>query len=158
MGRLYEISTEINSLFDEETGEIIDIEKVEQLQMEQERILEYLALEVKNCKADALAYKNEKDNFAVRQKHAENRAAGIERYIASCLNGQAFKTDKIDVRFRKSTTVEVNLETLMQFDDCDSYLKFSDPTPDKTRIKEAIMLGEKIPGCALVDRQNIQIK
>lgn len=158
MGRLYEINEEINKLFDEETGEIVDAEKVEALQMEQEKIVEYLSLEVKNCEADALAYKNEKDSFAARQKHAEKRAEGIKKYLSICLNGQQFKTDKVDIRFRKSTTVEVNLETLMQYDDCDSYLNFKDPEPNKTRIKEAIQLGEKIPGCALVDKQNIQIK
>ena len=40
MGRLYEINEEINKLFDEETGEIIDLARVEELQLEQEKIVE----------------------------------------------------------------------------------------------------------------------
>lgn len=158
MGRLYEINEEINKLFDEETGEIIDLARVEELQLEQEKIVEYLALEVKNCEADALAYKNEKDNFAARQKHAENRAAGIKRYLSICLNGEKFKTDKVDIGFRSSQSVEVNIERLMTFDDCDSYLKYKDPEPDKARIKEAMKLGIDIPGCSIVNNKNIQIK
>lgn len=158
MGRLYDIEREIHECFDKETGVWLDPEKVEALQMEQEKIINYLAMEVKNCEADALIYKNEKDNFAARQKRAENRAAGIKNYIAMCLNGDTFKTDEVEIRFRKSTSVEVNLDQLMTFDDCDSYLKYKDPEPDKERIKDAIKLGMNIPGCSLVDKQNIQIK
>jgi hypothetical protein len=31
-------------------------------------------------------------------------------------------------------------------------------SPDKTAIKNAIESGEVIPGCAIVERQNMQIK
>ena len=157
MGRLFDIKRQIMDCFDDD-GVVVDLDKLEELEMEQGEVLEYFALEYKNCLADALAYKNEKDSFAARQKHAENRAEGIKRYLSLCLDGEKFKTDRVDISFRSSQSVEVNMDRLMTFDDCDSYLKYKEPEPDKARIKEAMKLGIDIPGCSIVNNKNIQIK
>lgn len=156
---LYEIENEILSCVDMETGEVIDVEKLDALTMERDRKIENLALWVKNLEADAKAYKEEKESFAQKQKGAENKAKSLKEYLRNFLAGAAYKSTKVNISFRASKAVDVfNMDALMRYDDCDSYLKYADPTPDKTAIKNAIASGIEIPGCHIVENQNIQIK
>lgn len=156
---LYEIEQEIMSCVDMETGEVIDCEKLDALTMERDQKIENIALWVKNLEADAKAYKDEKDSFAQKQKVAENKAKSLKAYLSRFLAGTAYKSTKVNISFRASKAVDVfNMDALMRYDDCDSYLKYADPTPDKTAIKNAIASGIEIPGCQIVENQNIQIK
>ena len=117
MGRLFEIGLELDKLFpvsdeevvDTETGELLDISYLGQLQMEREQILTYLLQEVKNLDADVEAYKKQKDHFTKLQKQAENRKEALKNYVASCLNGSAFEAaDKsVKATFRKSESVVI---------------------------------------------------
>ena len=89
---LFEIDNEIMNCIDEETGEVIDIEKLDDLQMQREEKIENICLWIKNLKAEAEALKEEKDNFAKRQKAAENKAESLKQYIESYLNGEKYKS------------------------------------------------------------------
>ena len=156
---LYEIEQEIMSCLDMETGEVIDFEKLDALTLERDRKIENIALWVKNLEADAKAYKEEKDNFAQKQKSAESKAKSLKEYLSRYLAGSTYKSAKVNVSFRTSKSADVfDLDALMKYDDCDSYLKYSEPTPDKTAIKNAINSGIKLPGCRIVENSNIQIK
>ena len=156
---LYEIENEIMSCVDMETGEINDVDKLQQLEMERDIKIENIALWVKNLEADAKAYKEEKDSFAQKQKSAENKAKSLKEYLRNFLAGENYKSTKVNVSFRASKSVDVfNMDALMRYDDCDCYLKYAEPTADKTAIKEAINNGVEIPGCRIVENQNIQIK
>ena len=57
MSSLYEIDQAIMSCIDSQTGEIVDYEKLSELQMEQEKKIEVVALWIKNLNADIEAYK-----------------------------------------------------------------------------------------------------
>ena len=158
MSSLYEIEQEIMSCVDMETGEIVDFEKLDALTIERDSKIENLALWVKNLEADVQAYKAEKDSFAQKQKVAENKAKSIKEYLSRFLAGNAFKTIRVNVGFRKSESVDVfSIDALMQYGN-DDYLKYKEPEADKTAIKNAIKAGANIPGCVLVEKQNIQIK
>ena len=155
---LYEIEQEIMSCVDMETGEIVDCEKLDALTMERDKKIENIALWVKNLEADAKAYKEEKDNFAQKQKSAENKAKSLKEYLTRFLDGTAYKSTKVNVSFRTSKAVDVfDISALMTIDDCDNYLKYKEPEPDKTAIKNAIASGVNVPGCQIVENQNIQI-
>lgn len=54
---LYEIDSAIMDCVDEETGEIIDLEKLEALNIERDKKVEGIALAVKNYAAEAKAIK-----------------------------------------------------------------------------------------------------
>lgn len=154
---LYEIEQEIMNCVDMETGEIIDTEKLEQLQMDRDKKIENIALWIKNLKADAEALKAEKNALAERQKAAENKAESLKKYLLGFLAGEKFSTPKVAISFRKSESVQVtDIKSVMDFDD--QYVKFAEPTVDKTAIKKAIKSGIAIPGAELVENQNIQIK
>ena len=51
-----------------------------------------------------------------------------------------------------------DISALMTMDDCDNYLKYKEPERDKTDIKNEIASGVNVPGCQIVENQNIQIK
>ena len=80
---LYEIENEILNCVDMETGEIVDIEKLESLQMERDQKIENIGCWIKNLLADAKALKEEKDNLAARQKAAENKVASLKTFRKS---------------------------------------------------------------------------
>lgn len=157
MGRLYDLVREIEDFefeIDEETGEILNAEDLDNLELEKNEKIEQLCLWIKNLKSDAAAYKAEKDSFAKKQKAAENKAESIKNYIACILAGEKFKTDRVTVSYRKSEQVECPDMSLVD----DDYLRFKEPELDKTKIKKALKDGIKVGGCMLVERQNMQIK
>lgn len=159
---LYEINQAILDTIDPETGEIIDVEKLSELQMEREQKLEGVALWVKNLNAEAEAYKAEKEAFAEREKAAKNKAESLKKWLAYALNGEKMSTPKVAINFRKSESVEIEDEerviTFAQKNGRDDLLSYKAPTVNKSAIKAVIKTGKQIPGAVLVEKQNIQIK
>ena len=155
MANLYEINEAIKNTIDLDTGEIVDFEAFEKLQMERNEKLENIALWVKNLLSEAEALKAEEKAFAERRKAAENKAESLKRYLDSALNGQKFSTTKVAISYRKSTSVEVDESKLPA-----KWLRVIPETHvvDKVEITKALKAGEKIDGAVLVDRNNIQIK
>ena len=154
MATLYEIDEEILNCVDMETGEIIDVERLGQLQLAREDKVEGIALWIKNLLSDASAIKEEEDKLAQRRKVNENKAKNLKEYLSNFLNGQKFKTPKVSISYRKSESVEV--ADLSKLDD--DYLKFAEPTVDKTKVKKALKAGTVLQGVSLVENQNIQIR
>ena len=151
---LYEINDEILNCVDEETGEIIDPEKLSRLQMESDDKVEGIALWIKNLLSEAAAIKTEKDKLGERQKACENKAKNLKEYLSGFLAGQKFKTPRVAISYRKSESVNVSDIGKIP----EEYLKRKDPEPDKTAIKAAIKSGQIIDGAEIVVNQNIQIK
>lgn len=154
MATLYEIDEEILNCVDMETGEIIDAEKLEQLQLTRDDKVEGIALWIKNLLSDADAIKSEEEKLAQRRKANENKAKNLKEYLSKFLNGQKFKTPKVSISYRKSESVEVT--DISKLDD--DYLKFAEPTVDKAKVKKALKAGTVLQGVSLVENQNIQIR
>jgi hypothetical protein len=154
MANLYEINNQILACVDIDTGEIIDMDKIQELQMEFDQKVEGIACWIKNLLSEAKALKEEKDNLAERQKACENKAASLKEYLQTALGGQKFKTPKVSISYRKSEQIQV--EDISKLDD--DYLKFKDPEVDKTKVKQALKAGINLAGVQLVEKQNIQIK
>lgn len=154
MATLYEINEEILNCVDTETGEIIDAEKLSQLQMEFDDKVEGIALWIKNLLSDAAAIKEEKDKLAERQRVCENKAKNLKEYLSGFLGGAKFKTSRVTISYRKSKSVDVQDTTALP----EEYLKYSEPTANKAEIKKALEAGTSVPGCVLVENSNIQIK
>lgn len=152
--KLYEIDEQILNCIDAETGEIIDADMLNALQIERDAKIENVALWIKDLKAEAEAYKAEKQAFEKRQKTCENRAESLKQWLAAALNGERFKTTKCDVSFR--TAKSVNVTDVFALDS--KFVKFSDPTADKTAIKKAIEAGETVNGAELIERKSVTIK
>ena len=152
--KLYEINEQIMACIDNETGEIIDIDKLNELQIAKDEKIENLALWYKDLLAEADALKKEKEAFAAREKAANNKAESIKNYLSYALNGENFKTTRCVLSFRKSEkTVIDDIYSIPKI-----YLKYAEPKADLTEIKKAIKNGKKIKGAHLEEAQNIQIK
>lgn len=157
--KLYEIDNAILDCIDMETGEVIDIEKLNELQMERDTKIENVACWIKDLKAEAEAIKKEKQALADRQKAAENKAESLKKWLAYALNGEKFKTAKCAVSFRKSESVEVTdagIKSLMK--EHDELLTYKAPEPNKTAIKQALKDGLNVQGVQLVHNTSTIIK
>lgn len=152
--KLYEIDEAILNCIDLETGEIIDTEQLDKLTMEREAKLENVACWIKELKAEAEALKAEKMAFAKRQQVAENKMESLKKYLAYALDGQAFKTARASVTFKKSQVVEV--ADIWKLDE--NYLRYKEPEADKTAIKEALKAGKAVAGATLVENTSAIIK
>lgn len=151
---LYEIESAILDCIDQETGEVIDIEKLEQLSMERDTKVENIALWIKNLKAEAEAYKAEKQSFEQRQKVAENKMESLKKYLSDYLCGVKFQTTKVSCSFRATASVAISdMESIPE-----EYLRYKDPEPNKEEIKKAIKSGVDVPGAALVSNLSLIIK
>jgi outer membrane murein-binding lipoprotein Lpp len=151
---LYEIDQKLLDCIDLETGEILNEERLNELQMERNEKLEKVALWIKELNAEADALKAEKQAFADRQKAAENKAGSLKKWLADALAGEKFKTTKVMVSFRKTKIVEVT--DIFALDE--NYVKYSEPTADKAAIKKAIEAGEIVKGATLVESVSISVK
>lgn len=152
--KLYEINNEILNCVDAETGEIFDVDRFEELELERDAKIENICLWIKNLKAEAEALKAEKDVFAARQKAAENRMESLKRYISGYLDGAKFESAKVKVSYRKSESIEI--EDVHKLPE--EYLRYKEPEADKTALKAALKAGVQIDGVGIVVNQNIQIK
>lgn len=152
--KLYEINEKILECVDAETGEILDFEKLDELQIEKETKIENIALWIKDLDAEAKALKAEKQAFEERQKAAEKKVESLKQYLSYILEGTNFKTTKAIVNFRK--TQKVDVPDVYKLDE--NYLKYSEPTPDKVAIKKAIQNGQKVAGAALIESVSMSIK
>lgn len=155
MSTLYDIDRAIMECVDAETGELIDPEKLSALMMERSEKIESVALWVKNLRSDALAYKAEKEAFADREKAASHKADQLEEWLKDACAGNAFKSVRCTVSFRKSEQVHIPDESCVPAE----YKKATTTyKPDKKAIKAALKSGLEVAGCALVDNLNISIK
>ena len=150
---LYEINKAMQECINLETGEI-DLELFEKLQLEKDEKIENVALWIKNISSDVEGMENEKKAFEERIKASKNKIISLKAYLEMTLNGEKFQTAKCSITFRKSKSVEVTDILKLEKD----YLKYADPTADKTAIKKAIESGVIIAGASLVENLNVQIK
>lgn len=155
MSSLYQIDQEIMACVDLETGEVIDPERLESLQMERSQKIENVACWIKNLESDAEAIKAEKEALAKRQVAALAKAEQLKEWLARALEGQKFSTAKCAVSFRRSETVEVSDVALIPAD----LLRVKTTVePNKTAIKALLKEGREVVGCYLVEKQNVQLQ
>lgn len=152
--KLYEIDQAIMDCIDMETGEIINEELLNALEMERESKIENVALWIKDLKAEAEALKAEKLAFAERQKVAENKMESLKKWLAYALNGEKFKTVRASVTFR--TTQKVEVADIYKLDE--NFLKYKEPEANKEAIKKAINEGQEVAGATLVPSTSVIIK
>lgn len=161
MGSLYEINERIDALteqmIDPETGEVDEsiMDQIEQLGMEKKQKIEYIALKIKNLRAEAQSLKAEKESFDKRMKQTQNKAESLERYLGNILAGEPFSTTKVKITWRKSESVEiVNAENIP-----DKYMLCrTEMRPQKALIKQAINEGHAIPGAMVKTNNHMKIE
>ena len=156
---IYDIDEKILDLVDEETGEILDLDAFNDLQIEREEKIEQLCKWYINVTAEAKAIKEQKLYLEKRQKGAEHTAEWLKGLIKTYLNGNKFKTACVDVSYRKSQSVSVDSDFVSWAEEnAKDLLTYSAPKASLTAVKEALAQGRDIKHAELVDKQNINIK
>lgn len=154
---------EIMLVFDEETGEVTDIDKFEELkrrlnelQEERNTKISNVACWYKQLCAEAEAIKAEKQNLAKRQQTAEKKAENLKKYLEYALNGEKFKDARCNISYHKSKSVVVDPD----MDPFNLPIQFQKVTvePNKTELKKAIEGGQTVEGVEIVEKNSIQIK
>lgn len=152
---LYEIDEAILNLVDEETGEVIDLEALEMLEMERDKKISNVACWIKDLKAEAEAIKAEKMNLAKRQATCENKVEQLKKYLADALGGVKFKDSRCSISYRKSVSVQLDDGALEKLPD--AFVKV-EKSARLTELKEAMKEGKSFDGVRLVENNNIQIR
>lgn len=152
---LYEIDNEILKCIDGDTGEIIDIAKLNALQFERDSKIESVALWIKNLIADTEAYKKEKEAFTKREQQSKRKIEVLKKYLTDALNGSTFITNKVEIKFRESERIELDDTVIVPQEYIVSKIT---EVVDKNALKKAIKSGSEFEGCHLVRQQNIQIR
>ena len=170
---LYDIDDRLVNLienqFDTDDGTIYESEeelakKIDEVAMELDKKIENIGCYIKNLEADVEALKREEDNLKKRRKSAENKIEGLRNYLDGYLTvcypneddkrKWKFKTPKVVLGFRKSTSVEVpNIDELDE-----RFVRTKvEKIADKVCLKEALKNGE-IKGAYLKENINLSIK
>ena len=157
---IYQIDDAIQALVNED-GEIVDWEKLDQLQMERNRKIENVACMLKNNKAMQEAIKAEVKSLGERVNSLEAEEQRLKDYLSYALAGSKFESAKAKVSYRKSEAVEIPDE--------EYFIQLHKDNPglvsrkemwkiNKMTVKEKLKYGAKIEGAILVERQNVQVK
>lgn len=140
---------------DEDTGEILNIDALDALQMAREQKIENVGLFIKNLEAEADAVENQEKIFADRKKRIRKKIEGLKGFLGYALDGKPFKTDRVVMSFRKSESVLVKDDYLVPDEYCNISVVRK---PDKKVLKDALKHGKEIMGVELIEKQNVQIK
>jgi hypothetical protein len=116
-----------------------------------------IACFVKNLETEAEAIKLEIDRLTERKRRALKKAESLESYLESVLDGKKFKDARVEISWRKSTSVSVT-DAIEDFAKIYADLVRVKYEPDKTAIKKRLEQGDKILGAEIVTKQGIQIK
>ena len=153
--KLFEINDAIADLIDFETGEIMDIEAFDNLQMERQDKLTNIALLYKNMTSDAKQLKELEKEYSDRRKRCEKTAEWCKETLARELDGEKLEDEKkrFKISWRKSEKVEITNEDIVPAEFVKQTISF-----DKLAMKDAMKNGNVIEGVQLVETQSIQIK
>ena len=157
---LYEITDKYlkvldNLEIDEETGEILNAEELDELSGAFEEKSEAVACYIKNSE---VFIGDLKANLAKRRKQTEKRIDYLKNVLTACLDAAGrdkVETTKVRVSFRKSVVVSIDDEKALP---ADFVVETVTTKPDKTAIKKAIQSGQEVSGASLVENRNLQIK
>lgn len=156
--RLYEINEALNNFdfeIDEETGEILNADEYEALQIEREEKLEGIGIIIKSIDAENAAYKAEVDNLMLKIKRGNTHKEALTELLKRELKGEKFSTPKVKVVYRRSEAVNIADDHLIP----DSYCNIRvERKPDKMLIKKALKEGKEILGASIEERRSLTVK
>ena len=138
-----------------EDGEVLNIDELDALELEKKEKIENISLWVRNLEAEKDAVSNQKKIFADREARLGKKIDSLKGYLTYALDGQKFSTDKVSVSFRKSESVHITDEHLID----DKYMNVSVvKKPDKKVIKDALKACKEVFVAELIEKQNISVK
>lgn len=159
---LYHIDQALEALIDPETGELLDYDAFEQLQMDRDHKIENMVCWSKSLDAEAKAIRDEEKELAERRRTMERKRDRLRDYVDRALDGRPFQTAKCSVTYRKSTAVEItNMEELVRWcmdNGYDGKVTYAAPTVAKSDIAPLLKAGVAVDGAEIAERMNMGVK
>ena len=168
--KLYEVNQAIEDIFeqlvDPDTGEVLADEalmaQLEDLQLERNRILEYLAKLVLNTRAQAASLKEEERRLKERRAMLERKDERLMSILDRECHGEKTDCGVATVCYRKTTKVDVSddasaISWLIENGYPQCY-KVPAPEISKTEVKKLLATGAEIPGVALVQDYSCSLR
>lgn len=159
---LYHIDQALENLVDHDTGEVLDFDAFEELQMARDAKIEGIVCWTKNLAAEAKAIREEEKELAERRRALEAKRDKLLGYVDRALDGAPFQTARCSVTYRKSTAVEItSMEALVKWcmdNGYDGKVAYAAPTVAKSDITALLKAGTAIDGAELVTRMNMGVK
>ena len=152
---IYEIDQSIAECVDEETGEVIDFERLSALAIERDKKIDNVASWYKSLNAEADAIDGEIEALEARKKSKKTKSESLKAYLSDILSGSKFETARNKITFILRDAVSITDEKALPTE----YINETITTkPDKKAIATAIKAGRTVVGAELVKNNNIQIK
>jgi len=152
--RIYEIDQAILDLMDSETGEVLDVERLESLQIERDAKIENLALWYKQLIAEYEAIRFEFDRLQERMSKKGRKADSLARYLAQILDGKKFERPRVSIGWRTAESVNILDEAAID----SRYIEVTETRRiDRIGIRKAIKSGFPVPGAEITKTRHIQI-
>lgn len=162
--KFYEIDAGIelatNELVDED-GVINEeaLQRLKELEAAEEEKTEGCLLAWKGFTAEAEAVRNEEKTLAERRRALERKAEGMKAFLQARLAGEKFKTARVSVSYRKTTSCEVDEGAWLFWpEEVQDKLTKQVVTVDKNEVKKALKNGEELEGARLIESQSMIIK
>ncbi|MCD8009016.1 MAG: siphovirus Gp157 family protein [Clostridiales bacterium] len=169
--KLYEVNAAIEEIFEQmidlETGEILSdseslMAQLDSLQMERQRILEYLAKLVLNTRAEATALKEEEARLKKRRDRLGKKEEQIIAILDRECGGEKTNLGIATLSYRRTSRVEVlDAEKAVRWLKRNKHIDcYRIPAPEvaKTEVKKLINQGTKVPGCAVVEDRSCSLR
>lgn len=151
---LYEIDAAILECVDEETGEIVDIDRLENLLLKREVKIENVACWIKDLQSHSKRIKEEMDKFKAKKEAVDNNIERLKMYLSGALGGEKFKTPKVSIYYMNTESVDVpDVSVLPEW-----AVRIKEPEADKEAIKKKLKSGELVTGATLLKKQSIVIR
>lgn len=161
--KLYELSAEfeqaLSECIDAETGEITDIERLNELNVAIEDKAKNVALYILNLKAEETIIAEALKKFLAKKKAISKKIEWWEHYLKEHTNAKEFTFPEVKISYLHSEeTIITDKEAFNKYWQRHKALGTIEVKPDKKAIKEAIANGLKVKGVEIVEKKNIQIK
>ena len=172
--KLYEINEAMETLLsaltvDPETGEVpveADeiINKLDELSMEKQSVLEFLAKTVLNVRSDVDSIDAEIKRLNGRKDALKKREQSLMNVLDRECDGQKTDLGVATLSYRSSEATEIADEkTAIEYLQSHGYkdaVTVTDPVfkLDKIKVKTLIKGGVDIPGCSVIRKNNVSLK
>lgn len=110
---LYEINSKIENFnfeFDEDTGEVLNLDELDELKLARNDKIENIALFIKNLKADEKTLNDEIKSLQERLKAKSKKIDNLSKYLEMTLGMDNFESSKVKLSWRKSSEVVIDDE------------------------------------------------
>lgn len=160
--KLYEIRGALRSALDcmevdEETGEVLNADALEAVEIDAHEKIEGAGLYVRELTAEIAAIKVEADRLTERRRSLEKKSERIKALLLPAVDamGGKVKGSMLTVSIGTTKSVELTENALDLLPDDFVRVKRE---ADKTAIGAALKAGTEVPGACLVENRSIRMR